>query len=327
MIQKITDYLSKANPLNVFILILILGLVYGGISLYSKYLGFSKAMNKSRITSVRAVAVTIGAAQKTYRALSTIESLESIEITSKVNGIVEDIFFKEGSNVEVGDKLFSILSSDMVGRTQITVPFDGIIGLNKKNIGDQVSRGEILTSLDNYRKMKLEFDLPEKILSYLNKKLSFSAFSDSLPNISYTGTLDYIDTRIDRATRTIRVYALIDNHENFLKPGLLMKVDLLLEEKDNSILIPEEALLSINKKHYVYTVKSEERIVDEPGTTSEVAEAPQETMNDVAKIQEISIGIRNEAMIEVTQGLKHSDKVIFMGQEKLTDGSKIKILE
>ncbi|MBC8302208.1 MAG: hypothetical protein H8E55_41380 [Pelagibacterales bacterium] len=50
-------------------------------------------------------------------------------------------------------------------------------------------------------------------------------------------------------------------------------------------------------------------------------------MNDVAKIQEISIGIRNEAMIEVTQGLKHSDKVIFMGQEKLTDGSKIKILE
>ena len=304
MIKKFTDYLSKANPLNIFILILILGLVYGGVSLYSKYLGFSKSMNKSRITAVRAIPVTIGTAQKTYRALSTIESLESIEITSKVNGIVEDIFFKEGSNVEVGDKLFSILSSDMVGRTQITVPFDGIIGLNKKNIGDQVSRGEILTSLDNYRKMKLEFDLPEKILSYLNKKLSFSAFSDSLPNMSYTGTLDYIDTRIDRATRTIRVYALIDNHENFLKPGLLMKVDLLLEEKDNSILMPEEALLSINKKHYVYTVK-----------------------NDIAKIQEISIGIRNEAMIEVTQGLKHSDKVIFMGQEKLTDGSKIKILE
>jgi len=304
MIQKITDYLSKANPLNVFILILILGLVYGGISLYSKYLGFSKAMNKSRITSVRAVAVTIGAAQKTYRALSTIESLESIEITSKVNGIVDDIFLKEGSNVQVGDKLFSILSSDTIGRTQITAPFDGIIGLNKKNIGDQVSRGEILTSLDNYRQMKLEFDLPEKILGYLNQKLSFNAFSENLPNINYAGTLDYIDTRIDRATRTIRVYALIDNHDNLLKPGLLMKVDLLLEKKDNSILMPEEALLSINKKHYVYIVK-----------------------NDVAKIQEISIGIRNKAMIEVTQGLKHSDKVIFMGQEKLKDGSKIKILE
>ena len=304
MMKKIIDYLSRLNPLNVFILILILGLVYGGVSLYSKYLGFSKSMNKSRITAVRAVPVTIGTAQKTYRALSTIESLESIEITSKVNGIVEDIFFKEGSNVKVGDKLFSILSSDMIGRTQITVPFDGIIGLNKKNIGDQVNRGEILTSLDNYRKMKLEFDLPEKILGYLNKKLPFTAFSNNLPNMRYAGTLDYIDTRIDRATRTIRVYALIDNHENLLKPGLLMKVDLLLEEKDNSILMPEEALLSINKKHYVYTVK-----------------------NDVAKIQEISIGIRNEAMIEVTQGLKHSDKVIFMGQEKLKDGSKIKILE
>ena len=304
MIKKIIDYLNKLNPLNVFILMLILGLAYGGVSLYSKYLGFSKVMNKTKITTVKAIPVTIGTAQKTYRALSTIESFESIEITSKVNGIVEDIFFKEGSNVKLGDKLFSILSSDMIGRTQITAPFDGIIGLNKKNIGDQVNRSEILTFLDNYRQMKLEFDLPEKILGYLNKKLSFTAFSDNLPNMNYRGTLDYIDTRIDRSTRTIRVYALIDNYDNLLKPGLLMKVDLLLEEKDNSILMPEEALLSINKKHYVYIVK-----------------------NDVAKIQEISIGIRNKAMIEVTQGLKHSDKVIFMGQEKLKDGSKIKILE
>jgi multidrug efflux pump subunit AcrA (membrane-fusion protein) len=304
MIKKIIDYFNKLNPLNIFILILILGLVYGGVSLYSKYLGFSKVMNKTKITTVKAIPVTIGTAQKTYRALSTIESFESIEITSKVNGIIEDIFFKEGSNVKLGDKLFSILSSDMIGRTQITAPFDGIIGLNKKNIGDQISKSEILTFLDNYRQMKLEFDLPEKILGYLNKKLSFTAFSENLPNMSYTGTLDYIDTRIDRATRTIRVYALIDNYDNLLKPGLLMKVDLLLEEKDNSILMPEEALLSINKKHYVYTVE-----------------------NNVAKIQEISIGIRNKAMIEVTKGLKHGDKVIFMGQEKLKNGSKIKILE
>ena len=93
MIRKIIDYLNRLNPLNVFILMLILGLAYGGVSLYSKYLGFSKVMNKTKITTVKAIPVTIGTAQKTYRALSTIESFESIEITSKVNGIVEDIFF------------------------------------------------------------------------------------------------------------------------------------------------------------------------------------------------------------------------------------------
>ena len=111
MIRKIIDYLNKLNPLNIFILILILGLVYGGVSLYSKYLGFSKVMNKTKITTVKAIPVTIGTAQKTYRALSTIESFESIEITSNVNGIIDDIFFNEGSIVKLGDKLFSNLSS------------------------------------------------------------------------------------------------------------------------------------------------------------------------------------------------------------------------
>ena len=45
---------------------------------------------------------------------------------------------------------------------------------------------------------------------------------------------------------------LIDNRDLLLKPGLLMKVDIKLEEKIDSILIPEEALLSINKKHFVF---------------------------------------------------------------------------
>jgi len=304
MLDKLINYVKSLGPFNIFLAIFILGLLYGGVTLYMKYLGFSKFMNRTQIISVKAVPVKIDTAQYTYRALSVIESRESVNITSKVNGLVDYIHLKEGSNVDEGELLFSIISSDNVGLTKIYAPFAGSIGLSKKKLGDTVIKGELLSSLDDYAYMKLPLDLPERLLPYLSLKLKFNAMSDSLPNEKYNGTIEFVDTRINTQTRTISAYALIDNRNLLLKPGLLMKVDIKLEEKIDSILIPEEALLSINKKHFVYVVQ-----------------------NDTAKLQLVKIGIRDNAYIEIVSGLKSSDKVIYMGQEKLKNGSKIKILE
>ena len=304
MLDKLINHVKSLGPFNIFLAIFILGLIYGGVTLYMKYLGFSKFMNRTQIITVKVVPVKIDTAQYTYRALSVIESRESVNITSKVNGLLDHIHSKEGSNVDKGELLFSIISSDNVGLTKIYAPFAGSIGLSRKKLGDTVTRGELLSSLDDYAFMKLPLDLPERLLPYLSSKLKFNAISDSLPNEKYNGTIEFIDTRIDTQTRTISAYALIDNRDLLLKPGLLMKVDIKLEEKMDSILIPEEALLSINKKHFVYVVQ-----------------------NDKAKLQLVKIGIRDNAYIEIESGLKSSDKVIYMGQEKLKNGSKIKILE
>jgi len=304
MINKIMNSIKSISVFNVFVSILIIGLLYGGMSLYLKYTGFSKFMNKTRIIAVKAIPVKIDIAQNTYRALSVIESLDSIDVTSKVNGLLDKVHYKESSLVNEGDLLFSIISSDSIGLTKIYAPFTGIAGLSKKDMGDAVIKGEILTSLDEYSFMKLPVNLPERILGYLNKSLKFVAYTDSVPGIEYKGTLEYIDTRIDTKTRTISAYALLENKKNILKPGLLMKMDVFLEEREDAILIPENSLLNINKKHFVY-------IVD----------------NDVAKLKPVQIGIRNNAFIEIMSGLNSFDKVIYMGHEKLKDGSTIKVIE
>jgi membrane fusion protein (multidrug efflux system) len=260
-------------------------------------------MNQTRVTSVKAVPVDIDIAQYSYRALSVIESYESVDITSKVNGIVNKIFFTESSLVTEGQLLYSIISSDKVGSTKIHAPFSGVIGLSKIKASQNVSKGDLLTSLDNFNVMKLPLDLPERLMPYLSKKLSFLVTSDNLPNYEYYGDLKFVDTRIDTQTRTIEAYAVIDNKPNVLKPGLLMKVDIFLEENANAILIPEESLLSINEKHFVYKVDK-----------------------DTAKLTEVQIGIKANSAIEIKSGLSNNDIVIYMGQEKLKDGSKIKIL-
>ena len=268
-----------------------------------KYTYFSKFMNQTRVTSVKAKPVNIDVAQYSYRALSIIESNESVDITSKVNGVIDQISFKESSYIEKGQILYSIISSDKIGSTQIHAPFSGIIGLSQKKFSENVKKGEILTSLDDYSTMKLPMDLPERLLPYLNKKLSFLVTTDSIPDFKYNGELNFVDTRINTQTRTIEAYALIDNGTRLLKPGLLMKVDIFLEENNNAILVPEQSLLSINEKHYVYKV-----------------------VEDLAKLTEVKIGIKSNSAVEIKSGLSTNDVVIYMGQEKLKDGSKIKIL-
>ena len=174
-------------------------------------------MNKTRIIAVKAESVKIDVAQNTYRALSVIESLDSIDVTSKVNGLLDNIHYKESSIVNKGDLLFSIISSDSVGLTKIYAPFTGVAGLSKKDMGDIVIKGEILTSLDEQSFMKLPVNLPERILGYLTKKLSFIAFTDSVPGMEYKGILEFIDTRIDTDTRTISAYALLDNKKKYIE--------------------------------------------------------------------------------------------------------------
>ena len=303
MLAKIKTVISKIQPFHLLIIILITGLSYGAFSFYMKIAKFSKMSTMTKSVSVKVGHIKLGSAQKIYQTISTIEALQSIEITSKVNGVVEKINFIEGSEIKEGEKILSILSSDTAGRIEIHAPFDGKLGLSNVNVGNQVSKSELLTTLDNFTKMKIKFDLPETNLAFLKKNLSFEATSDVIKGKIFKGNIDYIDSRIDEQSRTIRVYAILNNTDNVLRPGLFMKIKLVLQEKENAFLIPEEALLSINKKHYVY-----------------IAEG------DNAKIKEVSIGIRMNQFIEIEKGLDINDKVIVLGHEKLRDGSKIKIL-
>ena len=269
-----------------------------------KYQGYAKFMNQTHATVVKTKSVEIGIATKKYRALSTLESSESIEITSKFNGVIDSINFEEGSNIEKGSALYSIISSDDIGMIEISAPFSGIVGLSNANVGDEVSRGSFLTTLDNNNIMKLNLDLPERILLYLTPNLKFSASTDSYPDIEYTGSLNYIDSRINTETRTIKAYALLNNSDNKLRPGILMKVDLFLEQVDNAILVPEESVIALDKKHFVYI-----------------------TDDDKAVIREVEIGIRDNSKIEITRGLTSQDRIIYMGQEKLKNNSLIKVIE
>mgnify|MGYP001177485580 FL=1 len=152
--------------------------------------------------------------------------------------------------------------------------------------------------------MKAFIYLPEKILPQISGNIKYVASSKLFPKQKYFGIISNIDQRVDRDSRTIRAYALIDNINNNLRPGLLLNIDIILDEIKDTMLIPEKAILTSKDYSYVF-------IIDK----------------NFAKLKKVNLGITSNGMVQILSGIKSDDKVVTLGHEKLKDGSKIKIIE
>ena len=298
------DYFKRLKAFQIIATIVIVGLLYGAFNLYTKIQFYKSFANQTRITSVAVEEVKIDSINKIYPATSVIEAKKSYNVVSKTDGILNDIFFKESSFVEKGDKLFSILSTSSIGEILITAPFNGYVGITDYKIGDKLKNGDLLLTLDDMSSMKAFIYLPEKILPQISENIKYIASSKLFPEQKYFGVISNIDQRVNRDSRTIKAYAIIDNKNKNLRPGLLLNIDIVLDEIKDTMLIPEESVLTSKDYSYVF-------IIDE----------------DVAKLKKVNLGITSNGMIQILSGLKSNDKVVTLGHEKLKDGSKIKIIE
>ena len=109
---------------------------------------------------------------------------------------------------------------------------------------------------------------------------------------------------MNRESRTIKAYAIIENKDNYLRPGFLLNIDIILDEIKDTMLIPEESVLTSKDYSYVF-------VIDE----------------NTAKLKKVSLGITSNGKIQILDGIKSQDNVVTLGHEKLKDGSKIKIIE
>jgi membrane fusion protein (multidrug efflux system) len=186
----------------------------------------------------------------------------------------------------------------------IKAPFAGVLGLRDLSVGALVEPGDLITTLDDDSVMKLGFQVPSTYLAVLQPGLAITATTRAYAGRSFQGKVKAIDSRIDAATRAIRVRAVLPNPEQILKPGMLMQVE-LLQQPRRSIIIPEEALMPQGERQFVL-------LVDEAGG------------NKVVR-REVSIGGRRPGEVEVIDGLQPGEQVITHGTLKVRPGEQVVI--
>ena len=185
---------------------------------------------------------------------------------------------------------------------QIVAPFDGIAGFRNVSLGDLVTPGMTVTSVYDIDPIKLEFTLPENYLSILAPGLEIEAHTSAWPDKTFNGKISVIEPRINPDTRAVSLKAEIPNPEGALKPGLLMTVNVIKNER-TSLSIPEAAIIQQGDDQNVYVISDDKKVT----------------------LTKIKIGSREAGYVEVTEGLKEGDSIVAEGLLKVRPGAAVEV--
>lgn len=193
-----------------------------------------------------------------------------------------------------------------IEKRQIRAPFDGVIGLLDISVGTLAQPGIELATLDDINVMKMDFSVPERHLAALQKGVKIEATTQAYPDEVFSGEIAFVDTRINPNTRAVLVRAIIQNEQQLLKPGLLMRIKLMTQPRQ-ALMIPEEAVTSSGNNQSVFVVDN-----SKPLTT-------------VKKVM-IKQGNRKWGEVEVLQGLSAGDEVVVHGTFRVQDGAQVEVV-
>jgi membrane fusion protein (multidrug efflux system) len=183
---------------------------------------------------------------------------------------------------------------------RITAPFDGRVGMRQVSVGALLQPGAPVTTLDDISRIRLDFAIPEIHLGRLRAGLNVTARSTAFPDRSFTGQVSVIDTRVDPATRSVRVSAIFPNGDETLRPGMFLNVELGVVERPNAVVVPEEAIVAEATRHFVLVVKD--------GRIDRRA---------------VRMGVRQPGFVEIVEGLQPGEPVVVRGVQRVRPGQPV----
>ncbi len=182
----------------------------------------------------------------------------------------------------------------------LRAPFAGRVGVRSVSVGALVEPRTAITTLDDLSQMRLDFSIPEALLSSLKQDAPIKTKTVAFGDRVFDGRVAVIDTRVDPVTRSVRLTGLLDNRNGELRPGMFMNVVLDVASRENAVTVPEEAVVGEGPRQIVYVVKD----------------------NRVERRQ-IQMGQRYAGRVEVTDGVAAGEMVVARGTQRVRHGMPV----
>jgi membrane fusion protein (multidrug efflux system) len=169
-------------------------------------------------------------------------------------------------------------------------------------VGAVVEPGDVIATIDDLSRIKLDFNVPETYLGSLTPGSVVHATGSGWGEDTFEGIVNTIGTRVDPETRSVLIRAMVPNRDMRLKPGMLMTVQLLNRQRQ-ALMIPEEALVPLQRQVFVLAIDDDSR----------------------AQRKQVSIGLREQGMVEITRGLSDGERVIVRGTTRVRPGEQVSL--
>ncbi len=188
--------------------------------------------------------------------------------------------------------------------TTIISPVAGFIGRRTLDPGAWVTPNSPFLSVVDIGVVRLVANVVEKDLRRIGQGMKADVTVDAFPGETFDGRIAHVAPVLDPATRTAQIEVEVQNSTFRLKPGMYAKVDFVVERRENTLVVPANAVVDLRGQKGVFLAAE----------------------GDVARFNPVTLGMSKPDLIEIVDGLAEGTRVVTTGAAALREGDRIVLL-
>ena len=200
----------------------------------------------------------------------------------------------------------------LLAYTKIRAPLSGVVTKRAVDPGafipaatsGSVAQNAALLTIMDMRSVRIEIPIPEPEVPFVKIGLPVEVALDEMPGRVFPGSITRFAYALDEASKTMMAEAEIANPSSELRPGMYARARIAMEHRTDTLLIPTAALVPGKGQDFVFVV----------------AEGK-------AKRVGVKTGFRDDANVEILEGLAPGQGVILAGSNPPADGQAVAVGE
>ncbi|MDR3337555.1 MAG: efflux RND transporter periplasmic adaptor subunit [Treponema sp.] len=259
-------------------------------------------------TVVRATEVVLGTIENSVVINGDVLAASQVSIYPTVAGKLTEARFRLGDRVSRGQTVAMVDPSrpgEVFSQSPVLSTVGGTVLSAPLNSGDTVSTGTAIYVIGDLSSLMIETFVPERYSNAARQGLGALVSLEALPGETFLATVEEVSPVLDPASRTLRIRLRFNERDERIRAGMFSTVSLVTNTRRDIPVIPRSAIINTYGSWIVF-------IADD---------------NNIARRKVITLGIENETSIEVLSGVEVGDRIVTAGQNFLSDGDLVRIVE
>jgi membrane fusion protein, multidrug efflux system len=196
-----------------------------------------------------------------------------------------------------------------IQRKIVRAPFAGVLGIRHVNLGQYVSGGDALVTLQALDPIYVNFGVPQQAIASVRAGRSVRVTSDGVDGATLTGQITALDSVIDESTRNIQAQATFANKQSKLRPGMFVQTEVAIGSAGAVVSLPTSAISYAPYGDSVFVVTD----------LKDPAGKPYRGVRQ----QFVKLGGSRGDQVAVVSGINAGDEVVTSGVFKLRNGAAV----
>lgn len=189
-------------------------------------------------------------------------------------------------------------------KLKLVSPIAGVVSSLSVQTGQMATQASPPVTVIDMTALILDIRLSEFDVVKVQPGQKIDVYVDAAGSQPVEGVVEWVSPSPDPRSQAYGVRVKIDNSSGKLRPGMFARAVLVLDKKENAVVVPKRAIVRQGDKAYVFVVKG--------GSVER---------------REVQLGMDGGERIEVISGLKSGEQVVVKGQAYLKEGQEINVVK